>query len=137
MVDSNELWRLRIGCFTMTSKCKIQLRTLKQVPMNLVIRLVLFYLLVAEGIESDPGPQTGSTLGNSSPRGGPSGRGSGCNGLGSNPGSQQDLIDDAFANISVRDPTGLSNRVDPLYTIHRASRSQNQLSVSSQPSVSS
>ena len=91
--------------------------------MKLVIRLVLFYLLVAEGIESNPGPHSGSTLGNSSLRGGPSGRGSGCNGHGSNRGSRQDLINVAFANTSVRDPTGLSNQVDPLYTIHRASRS--------------
>ena len=32
--------------------------------MNLVIRLVLFHLLIEEGIESNPGPQTGSTRGN-------------------------------------------------------------------------
>ena len=54
----------------MPRKCKIQLRTLKQVLMNLVIRLVLVYLLVAETIESNPGPQTGSTRGNSSLIGG-------------------------------------------------------------------
>ena len=78
-----ELWRLRIGCFTMPRKCKIQHRTLKQEPMNLVIRLVLFYLLVTEGIESNPGPQTGSTRGNSSPRG----CGRVCNGRGSGRGS--------------------------------------------------
>ena len=45
--------------------------------MNLIIRLVLVYLLVAETIESNPGPQTGSNRGNSSLRGGPRGRG--CN----------------------------------------------------------
>ena len=61
----------------MYRKCKSQLRTLKQVPINFVIRLVLhvFYLLVAEGIESNPGPQTGSTSDNSSPRGGQTGHG--------------------------------------------------------------
>ena len=47
----------------MPRKCKIQLRTVKQVPMNFVIRVVLFYLLVALGIESNPGPQTESTRG--------------------------------------------------------------------------
>ena len=26
-------------------------------------------------------------------------------------------IDDAFVDTSVRDPTGLSNQVDPLYTL--------------------
>ena len=31
--------------------------------MNFVIRVVLFYLLVALGIESNPGPQTESTRG--------------------------------------------------------------------------
>ena len=70
---STEFWRSRIGCYTMSRKCKIQLRTLKPVQMNLVIRLVLFYLLDAEGIESNPEHQTGSTRGNSSPRGGPRG----------------------------------------------------------------
>ena len=59
----------------MPRKCKSQLRTLKQVPINFVIRLVLFYLLVAEGIESNPGPQTGSTSDISSPRGGQTGHG--------------------------------------------------------------
>ena len=42
-------------------------------------------MLVAEGIESNPGSQTGSTCGISSPRVGQSGRG--CNGCGSGRGS--------------------------------------------------
>ena len=75
--------------------------------MNLVIRLILFYLLIAEGIDSNPGPQNGSTRGNSSLRGGT--RGHGCNGGGSGRGSRQDPIDDAFAYTSVCDPDGLSN----------------------------
>ena len=111
----------------MPRKCKIQLRTLKQVPMNLVIRLVLFYALVADGIESNPGPQTGSSRGNSSLRGCPRGRSRGCNGPRSGRGSRYDPIDDAFVDTSVCDPFGLSNRVDPPYTLRRASRSQNQL----------
>ena len=81
--------------------------------MNRVIRLVLFYLLVAEGVEPFPGPQTGSTRGNCSPRGAPLGRGHGCNGRGSGRGSRQYPIDDAFADTSVRDPAG---RLDPPYT---------------------
>ena len=50
--------------------------------MNLVTRLVLFGLFVAERIDSNAGPQNGSTHGNtcSSPRGDPRGRGRGCNG---------------------------------------------------------
>ena len=72
-----------------------------------------------------------------STRGGPRGRGGGYNGRGSRSGSRQDPIDDVFADTSVRDPAGLSNRVDPPYTLRRASRSQNQVSISSQPSVSS
>ena len=43
--------------------------------MNLVIRLVLFCLLYAEGIETNPGPQTGFTRVNISRRGGPISRG--------------------------------------------------------------
>ena len=119
----------------MPRKCKFELRTLKQVPMNLLIRSVLFYLLVAEGIESNPWPQTRSTRGNSSPRGSP--RGHGYNGCASGHGSRQDPIDSASADPSLHDPAGLSNQVDLPHTLRRASRSQNQLSVSSQPSVSS
>ena len=118
---STELWRLRIGCYTIPRKCKIRLKTLKQVPMNLVICLILFYLLVAEGIESNPEAQTGSTRGNSSPRGGPRGRGR--NGRGSGPRIQQDPSDDAFVDTSVRNPPGLSNRVDPPYILRRTFRS--------------
>ena len=75
---------------------------------------MLFYLLNAEEIESNPGPQTGSTRGNSFPRGDPSGRGHGCNGHRSGHGSKQDYspIDNAFVDTSVRDPTGLSNGID-------------------------
>ena len=64
--------------------------------MNLVIRLVLFCMLVAEGIESNHWPQTGSTRANSSPRGGQRDLGRGCNGCG----SRQDHIGDAFADTS-------------------------------------
>ena len=46
-------------------------------------------------------------------------------------------VDDAFADTSVRHSAGLSNRIDPPYTLRRASRSQNQPPVSSQPSVRS
>ena len=101
------LLRLRIGCFTMHRKCKIQLRTLKSIPMNLVIRLVIFYMLFVEGIESSPTAQTWSTRGNSSPRDDPRGCGCGCNGHGSDCGSGQDPIDDAFADTFVCNSTGL------------------------------
>ena len=40
-------------------------------------------------------------------------------------------------DTSVHNPSGLSNQVDPPYTLRRASRSQNQPSVCSQQSVSS
>lgn len=39
----------------MPRKCKTHLKTLKPVTMSLAIRLVLFYLLVVEGVESNPG----------------------------------------------------------------------------------
>ena len=90
-----------------------------------------------EGIESNLWPQTGSTCGNISPRGSLRGRGCGCNGNGSGRGSRQDPIDDASADTSACNPAGLNNQVDPSYTLPRASRSQNQPSVSSQSSVSS
>ena len=59
----------------MPRKCKDRLKTLKPVSMSLAVRLTLFYLLVAEGIESNPGPGSGSR-GPQSPRGrGRGGRG--------------------------------------------------------------
>ena len=74
----------------MHRKCKIQLKTLKPITMNLSIIL----------IESNPEPQSGSTRGNSYPRGGPRGHGGGCNGRGGGCGSRQHPIDDAFADTS-------------------------------------
>ena len=44
----------------MPRKSKDHMNTLKPVSMSLAIRLVLFYLLIAEGIESNPGPGSGS-----------------------------------------------------------------------------
>ena len=68
-----ELWRARIGCFVMPRKCRTHLETLKPVSVSLAIRLVLFYLLVAEGIESNPGPNSQTTDAGSD-RGSPRGR---------------------------------------------------------------
>ena len=55
---SLELWRARIGCFVMPRKCRTRVETLKPVFVSLAIRIVLFYLLVAEGVESNPGPNS-------------------------------------------------------------------------------
>ena len=111
----------------MPRSCKIQLRTLTSTNEPGHNRLILFYLLIAKGIESNPGPQIGSTRGNSSRRG--SLRGRGCNGLGSGHGRRQDPIDDTFVETSVCDPAGLNNRVDrPIpYVEHPGHKVNSQL----------
>ena len=58
---SLELWRARIGCFVMPRKCRTRVETVKPVFVSLAIRLALFYLLIAEGIESNPGPSSRTT----------------------------------------------------------------------------
>ena len=75
--------------------------------MIVIKRIDLFCPLLAEGIESYPGPQTGSTRGNSSLGGSQRGRGCSCNGRGSGRGSGQDPIKDAFVESSVCEPAGL------------------------------
>ena len=54
MVVSMELWRARIGYFVKPRKCRTIVETVKPVFVSLAIRLALFYLLIAEGIESNP-----------------------------------------------------------------------------------
>ena len=58
---SLELWHARIGCFVMPRKCRTRVETLKPVFVCLAIRIVLFYLLVAEGVESNAGPNSQPT----------------------------------------------------------------------------
>ena len=100
--------------------------------MNLVICLILFYLLIAKVIESNPVPQIGSPRGNSSSRGDTRGRG--CNGHGSGRGCRQDPFYDAFADTSACDPGGLRNRVDcPVpYVQHPGHKVNRQLALNRQ-----
>ncbi|MEW8546813.1 MAG: hypothetical protein AB2693_25140 [Candidatus Thiodiazotropha sp.] len=66
-----EQWRAVIGCFSQPVKSVSRLKTLKMKYVSLSVRVLLFYLLVVEGIESNPGP----------PRRGAGGLGArGCNG---------------------------------------------------------
>ena len=53
-----EQWRAKIGSFLQPVKSKTRLDTLKcnVKSLTLAIRLLLFFLLVAEGIEANPGP---------------------------------------------------------------------------------
>lgn len=130
---SVELWCIRIRCFVMPRKCKTHLKTLKPVTMSLVIRLVLFYLLVVEGVESNPGPpsrrsNTGGARGNRSPRGrgGQGGRGGSVNTGGSRWGDTNDI----FAAPSVETSTSQVNSGEPPYSLRRNSRPQSQPSLS-------
>ena len=92
--------------------------------MNLVIRLVFFYLLDAEGEPSnwiygivlrEAGREVVVALAVDVSW------------------KSTRSYSDAFADTSVRDSAGLSNRVDPPYTLRRAYRTQNQPSANSQP----
>ena len=132
---SVELWRIRIGCFVMPKKCKTHLKTLKPVTMSLAIRLVLFYLLVVEGVESNPGPpgpsrrsNTAGARGNRSPRGrgGRGGRRDSVNTGGPRWGDTNDI----FAAPSVETSTSQMNSGDPPYSLRRTSRPQSQPSLS-------
>lgn len=69
-IDINQ-WRARIGCFSQPVKKCVHIQTLKIKHISFALRLVLFLLLVVQGIESNPGP----------PR---PGRNSGARGRGSN-----------------------------------------------------
>ena len=95
------------------------MNTLKPVSMSLAIRLVLFYLLIAEGIESNPRPGSGS-----GPRGARSPRGRGQGGRG----SRRRDAPDIFAETPVGGMSGHNIRNNPPYSLRpRASH---------QPSVS-
>lgn len=133
MGDSVEQWRMRIGSFMMPRKCKIQLQTLKLKYVSLSIRILLFYLLLAEGVEANPGPQTRGNPGRSggSPprgRGGQSPRGRGRGARGGRGSRDWDQPVDIFAD---GDRNGRDNRGSQRYDLRRPSRSETQPSVSS------
>ena len=67
-------WRARIGCFTQPLKIKLHIQTIKVKNVSFVIRLLLFLLLVVQGIEMNPGPGPGPN--DARGRGQPRGRGS-------------------------------------------------------------
>ena len=56
-------WRARIGCFSQLVKKCIHIQTLKIKHVSFALRLVLFLLLVVQGIESNPGPRPGRNSG--------------------------------------------------------------------------
>ena len=85
---SIEQWRAVVGCFSQPARTKTRLKLLNiryGAHLSLSIRLLLFALLTVAGIESNPGPATGTTgnrgrgaaRGSGPPRGRGSGRGSG------------------------------------------------------------
>ena len=138
----------------MPLKRKIRLKTLRLKYVSLSIRIVLFFLLVAEGIESNPGPGSrdsrGSRGSNSRGRGaeggfsrgrgaeGPSrGRGAGGQysprgrGRGGRGGRNWDPQVDLFANCETGAPVGRGNRGNIPYNLRPTSRSSDR-----QPSVS-
>lgn len=63
MGDSVQQWRCRIGSFMQPLKTKYAFQTLcvRLTYVSLSLRLALFGMLLAQGIESNPGPGPGST----------------------------------------------------------------------------
>ena len=53
---SVEQWRSRIGSFEQPIKCKVSLPTLKLKHVLLSVRIALFFMLLSQGIEANPGP---------------------------------------------------------------------------------
>ena len=62
-----ELWRARIGSFSQPIKCKTLLSVLRVKSVSLCIRILLFLLLVVNGVETNPGP--GPNSGNAAAKG--------------------------------------------------------------------
>ena len=63
MSISTSQWRVKIGAFSQPVKTKTHIKTLKTKYVSLAIQIALFYMLVVQGIESNPGPVTGSGRG--------------------------------------------------------------------------
>ena len=75
---SIEQWRCRIGTFEQPVKCKVSLPTLRLKYVSLSIRVMLFFMLLSQGIEANPGPPpTSSVTYERGGRGGGRGRGAG------------------------------------------------------------
>ena len=50
---SIEVWRAKVGTFTQPNMAKMAMRTLKTKHILLLIRMILSFLLVANGVESN------------------------------------------------------------------------------------
>ena len=120
----------------MPRKCKIQLKTLKLKYVSLSIRILLFYLLLAEGVEANPGPQTRGNPGRSGDlpqrgRGGQSPRGHGRGARGDRGSRDWDQLVDIFADVDRKSRDNRDNKGSLRYDLRRPSRSETQPSVSS------
>ena len=119
---------MAIGRFCLPMKSKTRLKTLKLKYVTLSIRILLFLLLVVEGVESHPGP----------PRGGRGGRGgeNAARGFGAPRGrGSRSRSNDYFANFP---PLGGPGRPDTdSASLRRSQRLQDQSSLNMQPPISS
>lgn len=144
MGDSIQQWQCRIGSFVQPLKIKHVFQTLcvRLTFISLSLRLALFGLLLAQGIESNPGPGPGSTGSSRGINSGSSVRGRGTgHGRGGNRGGVSGRAfssaepDDFFADVP---KPGQSRRVTRSSQIVNESQSSQQQSISnwltSQPS---
>ena len=83
MGNTIEQWRCRIGRFAQPLKCRSRLKTLTLKYMSMGLRIVLFYMLLVQCIEFNPGPPRGrgNTARGSSSSYGSRGRGVGVMGV--------------------------------------------------------
>ena len=54
------LWRARVGTFSQPIKCKTTFPVLRVNGVLLCVRVLLFLLLAVNGVETNPGPGSGS-----------------------------------------------------------------------------
>lgn len=138
-------WRSRIGCFIQPVKSKTHFQTLciSKNCISLGLRVMLFLMLVTQGIESNPGPSSrtdsgatgsdvrgrGSSRGNGNGRGGSNRGGMGRRGMG-----RGFVPEDFFAD----EPVGQNRRVTRSSQSHTRSLQQHSIDgwLNSQPTNS-
>lgn len=109
-IDSDQ-WRARIGCFSQPVKKVVHIQTLKIKHVSFALRLVLFLLLVVQGIESNPGPRSGRN---------------GTRGRGSNRGRGYNVPEECLQT---------DTRMTRRSTRHMAGAAQNTMSISGRPQL--
>lgn len=124
---SIQQWRAVIGCFSQPLKVRTRLKTLSLKYVSLSVRILLFFLLVVEGVEANPGPPK-SVSGRGSRGRGDS---SGALGFGA-PRGRGSRQADYFADFPSLERSRSTSRIS---SIRRSQRIHDQSSLSRQSSL--